>query len=107
MAGEARLTVGQAFAARWIAKNYDNYRDRGTPEDMFEKISTAVDVYVDKQQRLLLSRLRDVAVNAADGKETNGEVSFNSAQILLDQALVDVARPWSSNSFTPVTRFPV
>ena len=107
MANEAELSIGQAFAARWNVKNYGNYRDMGMPEDLFEKISRAVDAYVEKQQKLFLSQLRDVAVKTVDGEETKGQVSFNSEEMLLDEALVSVAKPWSRNAFTAVTRFPV
>ena len=106
MADNVELTVGQAFAARWIARKYDQYQDQGPPEDLFEKISSAVDGYVAKQQRLFLSRLRDVAVKTADGEKANGEVTFNSDEILRDRTLADVARTWSS-AFTPATTFPV
>ena len=106
MADEARLTIGQEFAARWIARKYKDYQDKGTPEDLFGKISKAVDVYVEKQQRLFLSRLRDVAVKAADGESANGNLSFTSDEILKDSELVEVAERWGS-AFTKPTIFPV
>ena len=106
MADEARLTIGQEFAARWIARKYKDYQDKGTPEDLFGKISNAVDVYVEKQQTLFLSRLRDVAVKAADGESADGSMSFSSDQILEDNGLAGVAQGWST-PFQRTTRFPV
>ena len=106
MTDDARMTVGQAFAARWIARNYSHYQAQGSPEDLFEKISKAVDGYVEKQRMLFLSRLRDVAVKAADGESANGNLSFTSDDILKDSELVKVAERWGS-PFTSQTIFPV
>lgn len=106
MTDDVRLTIGQAFAARWIIRNYGKYKDEGNPEDLFEKISTAVDIYVENQKERFLTELRSVALKTADGEEAQGEVLFNNDLILKSSELAKVTREWGS-AFTKLTRFPV
>ena len=90
MTDKAELTIGQEFAARWIVKNHGNHRDSGTPADLFEMISRAVEVYVDKQRALFLSRLREVVVKTGEGENLKREIAFDSESLLTNEALLQV-----------------
>ena len=100
------LTIGEEFAARWIARNYRTYAERGKPEELFGEISRAVDDYVEQQQKQLLSKLRTVALKTVDGSKDNGEVTFDSSGFLQYQGLVNLAKLWNK-SMSAVYEFPV
>ena len=99
-------TIGQAFAARWLSRNFSNYSDRGNPEDLFQQIASGVDDYAHKKALELRTKLLAVAVDAAEGKTSNGEVTFDSEGMLQNNILVRMAMEWRKN-MDRVTRFPV
>ena len=110
-------TVGQAFASRWLAKHYAEYKDDPgfqrmqtglpQPEDLFQEISGAVDTFVEKKLEGFCARLRAFVVEVADGK-TDGtvEVSFNAAELLKDPGLKGVAIRLK-RSMDSIQEFPV
>ena len=111
------LTIGQAFAVRWLTENYEKHKehrkkrrvqpDLPQPEILFEEIAAAVDADVERKVGELHSRLRAVAVQAAEGKEGTTEVTFSANEILKGPALVGVARRWLNTSLSAIDKFPV
>ena len=113
-----KLTVGQAFAARWLVKHYEQYRRNPKirqrqpglpqPEDLSQAIAGAVDVYVEKKVEELRSKLRAVAVEAADGNASSrNTVAFGIDELLQDRELVWVAQQCLNTSMSAIYKFPV
>lgn len=98
-------TIGQAFASRWLSKNYGQFKDWGQPEDLFGEIVTSVDNYTAKKEKEFRTRLRDVVLKAADGESSRGEITVSYSDMLEYEELVWVARRRPKN-MSPVLRFP-
>ena len=101
------LTIGQAFAARWLSRKYSEYKDRANPEDLFEGIADAVDNYADRKTEEFRSQLRDVALKAANGETTQGKIEFGADEILKHERLVAVAKKWMQRNLDAIYKFPV
>ena len=110
-------TVGQTFASRWLVRKYEECKGAREsrriqpglpqPEDLSQAIAEAVDSYVEKKVAELRNKLRAVAAEAADGKETSEQVAFGADEMLKDEALIGVARKCLNTSGIALYKFPV
>ena len=112
-----KQTVGQAFAFRWLVKEYAGYEGNSRrqriqpplpePEDLSQQIADAVDAYVERKVEELRRKLRAVAVEAADGAEgLTDQVVLGSDEMLQNSALVRVAKCLQTN-MDAISKFPV
>ena len=115
---KTKLTIGQAFAARWLVRNYAKYeehpRTRNTlpafpaPEDLSREIGDAVDAYAERKTAELHSKLCTVAVEVVDGiVGSKHQVEFGADDMLEDQGLLRVANKWLRIGLNRLFKFPV
>ena len=113
----SELTIGQAFAARWLARKYEQYNmdpkkqriqpGLPQPEELAQMIAEAVDAHVEQKIDELCRKLRLVALAAADGeKGSSDQVGFGSDELLKSRKLVDVAQNLRTSN-SPFNEFPV
>ena len=103
----SELTIGQQFAVRWLLKNYEQYKDAGTPVDLLTAIAKAFDSYAARKVEALEKGLLDVALSTIEGESKEIQVAVSSKEILEDRALVWVASVWTRKTMDAITRFPV
>ena len=114
----SEMTIGQAFAARWLARKYAEYKGNPQmqrrqpglpqPEELAQQIAEAVDAQVDQKIDELLRKLRLVALAAADGERgSSGQVGFSSDEMLKSRKLVYVAQSCLNTSMSQVNEFPI
>ena len=114
----SELTIGQAFAARWLARKYDEYKVNSKmrqrqprlpqPEQLAQQIAEAVDAQVEQKIDELRRKLRSVALAASDGeKGSSDQMGFGSDELLKSRKLVQVAQNCLNTTMSAVYEFPV
>ena len=112
------MTIGQAFAARWLVRKYAEYKnDRRRqqrqpglpqPDELAERIAEAVDSHVDKKVLELRRKLHAIALGVADGTGgSKDQVVVSSDELLEDTALVHVAQECLTSNLDRMQKFPV
>ena len=112
------MTIGQAFAARWLVRKYVEYKSNPRrqqrqpglpqPDELAQRIADAVDSHVERKILELRSKLHAVAVEVADGTEgSKDQVVFSSDELLQDRALVQVAQECLNTTLSAMNKFPV
>ena len=112
------MTIGQAFAARWLVRKYGEYksdpkmrqRQPGLPQpdELAQRIADAVDSYVERKILELRIKLHAVALGVADGTGgSNDQVVLSADELLQDRDLVKVAQDCLNTTMSAIHKFPV